>query len=136
MDAFVYYCFQNGETWAIGSFTLTGKNPERPIYKTTNINTWPSKLKNWKYYNLNKRGGMWIPADKEFQPKTHCGLVKPFCHALQFKCRLCHFDHEIPSSTPITYEKRFLHNGGTILHTIFAYNIGTVFLKSQDPITT
>jgi len=56
----------NGETWAIGSFTLTGKNPERPIYKTTNINTWPSKLKNWKYYNLNKRGGMWIPADKEF----------------------------------------------------------------------
>ena len=32
-----------------------------------------------------------FPADKEFQPKTHCGLVKPFCHALKFKCRLCHF---------------------------------------------
>ena len=74
MDAFVYYCFQNGETWAIGSFTLTGKNPERPIYKTTNINTWPSKLKNWKYYNLNKRGGMWIPADKEFHIDEACKL--------------------------------------------------------------
>ena len=75
MDALVNHCFQNGETWATGSFTLTGKNPERPIYKTTNINTWPSKLKNWKYYNLKKRGGMWIPADKEFHIDEACELT-------------------------------------------------------------
>ena len=75
MDALVNQCFQNGETWATGSFTLTGKNPERPIYKTTNINTWPSKLKNWKYYNLKKRGGMWIPADKEFHIDEACELT-------------------------------------------------------------
>ena len=80
MDALVNQCFQNGETWATGSFTLTGKNPERPIYKTTNINTWPSKLKNWKYYNLKKRGGMWIPADKEFHIDEACELIT---HILQ-----------------------------------------------------
>ena len=63
---------QNGEAWATGSFTLTGRNPERPVYKTTSMNTWPSKLKNWKYYNTKKRGGMWIPAYKDFHIDEAC----------------------------------------------------------------
>ena len=74
-----YVSIQNGEAWATCSFTLTGKNPERPVYKTTTMNTWPSKLRNWKYYNTKKRGGMWIPAHKDFHIDEACKWTVSHC---------------------------------------------------------
>lgn len=65
---------QNGEVWAIGTFTLTGRDPERPCYKTTDKNTWPSKLRNWKHSKdcVRRKTSIWVNADKEFHIDEAC----------------------------------------------------------------